>query len=92
MKTIKEGMIEAYHKAGYNAYFGEGFYAGIAFAQKWIDVNDDLPSKAGQYLVKTKSVDFVAILDFLPGHNIFISPDTGFAINDVTYWRPINIE
>lgn len=92
MKTIKEGLNEAYKKADHNAYFGNGlFHAGIKFAQKWIDVNDELPTTAGQYLVKAASVDIIAILNFIPEHKVFVSQDTEFAINDVIFWRPIEI-
>jgi len=31
-EEIKQGMNEAYQQAGHNAYFGNGFKAGIAFA------------------------------------------------------------
>lgn len=43
MKTIKEGLDEAYKKAGQNAYFENGFNAGIEFAQRWIPVEEELP-------------------------------------------------
>lgn len=43
MKSIKEGLDEAYKKAGQNAYFGNGFNAGITFAQQWIKVEDETP-------------------------------------------------
>lgn len=43
MKTIKEGLDEAYKKAGQNAYFGNGFNAGIEFSQQWIKVEDETP-------------------------------------------------
>lgn len=33
-KEIKEGLSKAYKEAGHNAYFGEGFRAGIEFANQ----------------------------------------------------------
>lgn len=33
-KEIQNGLDEAYKKAGHNAYFGNGFKAGVEFALK----------------------------------------------------------
>ena len=33
-KQIKEGMDKAYKEAGHNAYFGNGFKAGVRFVQE----------------------------------------------------------
>jgi hypothetical protein len=44
MKTIKQGLDEAYNKVGDNAYFGNGFNAGIEFSESVIKVEDELPS------------------------------------------------
>lgn len=38
MKTIEDGLNAAYKNSGDNAYFGNGFKAGIEFAQRWIHV------------------------------------------------------
>jgi hypothetical protein len=44
MKEEETAMNEAYLKAGHNAYFSNGFYAGVEFAKpKWIEVNKELP-------------------------------------------------
>ena len=43
MKTIKEGLDEAYKNAGHNAYFGNGFNAGVDFAQRWIPIIEEKP-------------------------------------------------
>ena len=43
MKTIEEALDEAYKNAGSNAYFGNGFKAGVEFAQQFISVDDKLP-------------------------------------------------
>lgn len=45
-KEIKEALDEAYNKAGQNAYFGNGFEAGVRFAKKKFkarieELNDD---------------------------------------------------
>ncbi len=31
-ELIEKGLTEAYKRAGHNAYFGNGFYAGVEFA------------------------------------------------------------
>jgi hypothetical protein len=31
---IQEGMLKAYKEAGYNAYFGDGFRAGVRFVEE----------------------------------------------------------
>jgi hypothetical protein len=43
MKTIQQGLDESYKKAGQNAYFGNGFTAGVEFTQRWIPVEEELP-------------------------------------------------
>lgn len=50
MKTIEQGLNEAYEACGNNAYFGNGFREGVKFADQWIPVNklssygiEDLP-------------------------------------------------
>ena len=52
MKTIKEGLDEAYNKAGQNAYFGNGFNAGIEFAERWIPVEEGEPKNREKVLIK----------------------------------------
>lgn len=36
-KEIRKGIDEAYKKAGSNAYFGNGFQAGVEFALKQVN-------------------------------------------------------
>lgn len=43
MKTVQEGLNEAYKQAGQNAYFSEGFMAGAEFAQRWIPIGEEIP-------------------------------------------------
>ena len=47
MKTIEQASNEAYLKAGHNAYFVNGFKAGVEFAQRWIpaDEKPDTPNR-----------------------------------------------
>lgn len=36
-EEIKDGLDQAYKDAGHNAYFGNGFDAGVRFALKYIN-------------------------------------------------------
>jgi len=63
-KEIVKGIDEAYKKAGSNAYFGNGFQAGVDFALKrvknltipvvknWVAVKDSMPENCDQVFVK----------------------------------------
>jgi len=46
-KEIVKGIDEAYKKAGSNAYFGNGFQAGVDFALKQVE-NLTIPDVVGQ--------------------------------------------
>jgi hypothetical protein len=50
MKTIKQGLDEAYKNAGINAYFGSGFDAGIEFAESVIKIEDEYPSMKNGFI------------------------------------------
>lgn len=52
METIKEGLDEAYNKAGQNASFGNAFNAGIEFAERWIPVEEEEPKNREKVLIK----------------------------------------
>ncbi len=39
-EQIKAGLNEAYKKAGHNAYFGNGFHAGVEFALNKVSNTD----------------------------------------------------
>ena len=40
-EEINEGLIVAYREAGHNAYFGNGFHAGVEFANSADDLEID---------------------------------------------------
>ena len=60
MKTINEELLESYKKAGENAYFGNGFKAGIELAQRWISIEEELPdcNVFNKVLVKLLKTDY----------------------------------
>ena len=72
MKTAQQGLSEAYKQAGQNAYFGNGFMAGIEFAQRWIDAKLELPKSDELYLVKF-DLDESKLVGGLKTGNIYVS-------------------
>ncbi len=59
MKTIKEVAQEyVTNSSGYSPYFGQGefrtqaFIAGVEFAQRWIPIEEELPSENVTVLAK----------------------------------------
>ena len=104
MKTIEEAARE-YQTKIYEDVFEEGslseqklqcindFKAGVAFAEEWISVKDELPENSIDIIFKTRgkriyygfyglSCNFYAEVVDIFGKNIMI--------DKVTHWRPIN--
>ena len=99
MKTKKEGLKEAYKRAGHNAYFGEGFDAGIRFAQRWISVKECLPSPfrhGFSQLVLTKDSFGKTCLEKYDHQFSRFTEKRYDAIKEgdgqVSHWRPIEID
>lgn len=104
MKTIKDGLNEAYRKMGQNAYFGNGFEAGLKFAEEWIPVEEELPEHNKQLMESSYLTKYVIVKQKCPDSNA-ISMDVdrryrpckniGFIWlikhNNLmaTHWRPI---
>ena len=84
MKTIEQALDEAYKNAGSNAYFGNGFRAGIEFAQRWIQIEEELPILYEQVIVKSPNGGYVCT---------WLMQDGSFAFNITpTHWRQIDIK
>ena len=84
MLTIEQALDEAYKNAGSNAYFGNGFRAGVEFAQRWISVEDELPEVSKQVIVKLPN-DWHTCT--------WLMKDGTFAFNvKPTHWRPIELK
>ena len=91
MKTIKEGLDEAYNKAGQNAYFGYGFKAGVEFAQRWIPVEEELPPIDSNVILKfigcrDKTSYWVGVLHNEACRSYYLDRHLKF-----THWRPIEL-
>jgi len=95
MGTIEQALDEAYKNAGSNAYFGNGFRAGIEFAQRWISVDDELPEDIetdGRTYIpcivtngETKTIAFRRLSPLTKKWNWNV-------MMEVTHWRPIELK
>ena len=84
MKTIEQASNEAYLKAGHNAYFVNGFEAGVEFAQRWISIDEELPPVSQQVIVKLKNNWHACT---------WLLGDGTFAYNiKPTHWRYIDLK
>jgi hypothetical protein len=91
MKTIEKGLEEAYIKAGENAYFGNGFVAGVEFAERWIPMNE-LKEAGVEYLFKTSNGKHsVGKFEFIE-NKLCITTDISYSLvedSGFTHFRPI---
>ena len=99
MKTIEQAAIEyALKECGSSIEMERDrviserdFRAGAQFAQRWISVEDELPEIDIRVLYKNNvnyGVAFrVPSIDNTVNWNIFQYPD-----NQITHWRPIELE
>lgn len=102
MKTIEEALDEAYKNAGSNAYFGNGFRAGIEFAQRWISVDEVLPEIGCTVFVKKELRQGDTWVQHIYSVSTRLAPsgewesikwsDVGFTRGIVTHWRPIELK
>ena len=98
MKTIKSAAIEWIENESIsrNSYDVErAFFAGASFVQRWIPVEEELPTEQGLYLVKCKTsypknCD-VVVAEFYEDNQTFYYESSDCPINDATHWRPITI-
>jgi len=89
MKTIEEAAKE-YASRENNDYTIEtemAFDAGVAFAQQWISVEEELPKHRSWVLVKTDLCNFPCQVCQVQIDR-FVSTDN-FIVLNITYWRPI---
>lgn len=84
MKTIEEALNIAYDECKSNAYFGNGFKKGVDFAQRWTPVEEELPEKFKQVIVKLENGWHTCT---------WIAEDETFAFNvKPTHWRYIDLK
>jgi hypothetical protein len=98
-EQIKKGIDEAFKAAGPNAYFGNGFRAGIKFAEnsKWISVKDQLPINEGKVLLcygepffgeSTPEIE-AGYYDEESGKFLFWINNSEIQGFGVTHWQPL---
>ena len=91
MKTIEETAIEFAKTKDCPACAKEGFIAGVAFAQQWIRVEDELPEEGVKVLVKfdDNAVEFGILRknEFFPEDEICY-----YFESQPKYWRPIELK
>ena len=83
MKTIEEVSKEFSEKSVWACPIS--FKAGVEFAQRWISVEDELPSIGDHILIKLKC-------DKLKIWRIFNEDDRILVSNYATHWRPIELK
>lgn len=98
MKTIEQGLSEAYKLCGNNAYFGEGFKAGVEFAQQWYLIERDqyacVDDKQKQEMIDNMPI-IVSFVDFGEGFKAGVEFAEFCSLLEgpiCTHWRPIEIK
>ena len=98
MLTIEQALDEAYKNAGSNAYFGNGFRAGIEFAQRWIQID----RCTNGYITAHSLSDIERNLPVIMNDEDGIENEEYIVIRYIsdlldtdesfTHWRPINLK
>lgn len=106
MKTIEEAAKDFSENIRENSLSGNnagkeqykigrkiGFKAGVAFSQRWIPVEEELPEtnefcESKKCLVKNATYNCVDIARYYSNTNMWYFDSTDFI---VTHWRPIDI-
>jgi hypothetical protein len=97
MKTIKQAATERANslcfpknKEGFRIMIHQAFCSGVAFAQRWISVDEELPKKNLPIIFKTERgsthCGFYAECEF------FTEDYQKFHMKDITHWRPIKLK
>ena len=95
MKTIEEAARE-YGKSRYTPDVSRhivseaetAFEAGVAFAQRWIDVKDELPKQGQDCLFKNENCIYIGYYDYA----VIRSFDKEIVRKNFTHWRPIELK
>ena len=98
MKKIEQALDEAYNNAGSNAYFGNGFRAGIEFAQRWIQID----RCTNGYITANSLSDIERNLPVIMNDEDGIENEEYIVIRYIsdlldmdesfTHWRPVNLK
>ena len=92
MKKIEQGLDEAYEKCGDNAYFGNGFRAGVEFAQQWMQIERDqyafIDEKQKQEIINNMPI----LAKWENDIDVFTEYSELLEEPDYIYWRPIELK
>ena len=93
MLTIEQALDEAYKNAGSNAYFGNGFRAGVEFAQRWINIEKELPKidESGESDLILMKIDHFVYVGNYTEDGEWVELITGEKYIP-THWRPIELK
>lgn len=85
-----DGTNEFYDKVDVRASF-DGFEAGVAFAEEWISVRDELPENQDIVFIKTdKGCYGTGYLHGKKSGFIVYGIEAYKEFGDVSHWKPIN--
>ena len=87
MSTLQKiALDKAYKEAGHNAYFGNGFNAGVEWGKlnPWIDVLDKEPESSQQIFMCNEYNDYVGVY-----HNRKFCDFDFNELTGIQYWMPI---
>jgi hypothetical protein len=84
-KEIKKDLDIAYKEAGQNAYFGNGFEAGVKFALKQLNLNTILPFKIESIIVTNTGLGDceVEAIKWIDSKRIKISNKVDYVCDDI---------
>ena len=94
MLTIEEALDEAYKNAGSNAYFGNGFKAGVEFAQQFYPIERDKYAEIDLRQKEELESNMPILVKYLneyseTTYDIFAEYYPSLEDPIYTHWRPI---
>jgi len=85
MKTKEQAAKELINWSIGNEPVKSAFLEGVVFAERWIDVNDELPETQGNYIVQYISAQFVTD----DWDKCYFNGKYFETEQSVKYWRPL---
>jgi hypothetical protein len=88
MKTIDEAAKEIDKVV--NGKLSTAFKSGVAFAQRWIPIEEELPENFSSVIVRDNGQSPVRSIALFQDHKFY--PDFLLESHQVTHWRPIELK
>jgi hypothetical protein len=96
MKTIKQAAREYWREGqlGFKpaADTESAFIAGVAFAQRWISVDEELPPDRENILIKCGEEYVIVAGYYMEENRAFYCPYISYSLGNATHWRPIELK